>query len=143
MKLDPLDKVMPHMTPGLAQTLAQHDAAIEHLGSQMRTLQGEVHQGFAGISGTLAGLSSKFDKLDAQPKLNVHQAVQTALGISVLFSMVVGGIIWVTTSQFAGMVAEQKAVNEHLTRTTAKNSDEIKDLAGRADWNPVVQPLKR
>lgn len=137
MKLNQMDpKAMPVLPPGLSETLARHDTAIEHLGSQMRTLQGEVHQGFAGISVTLSNLSSKFDKLDAQPKLNLHQAVQTLLAISILFTMVVGGIMYVTSGQFATVLAKQEMTNDHVARN-------IDELGKRVGWHPDVQPAKK
>lgn len=110
-----------------AATLAHHDAAIGNLSHRMtgvetgmRTLQGEVHSGFSALKTELSALNGGLSKLDAQPKINLHQAVSTVLALAVLFSMVVGGIIWVTTSQFAGVIAEQKAFNSAISNRAEK-----------------------
>lgn len=95
----------------LMQTLAHHDAAISALGGRMtgvetglRTLQGEVHAGFNA-------LGSKLDKIDARPTFDFHKTVSTVVALAVLFSMICGGIIWITTGQFGAMIAEQKSFN--------------------------------
>jgi hypothetical protein len=118
-------------TSDLSKTIAHHDAAITQLGGRMTgveggllTLQGEVHTGFAT-------LGSKLDKLDARPTVNLHESVRTVLSLAVLFSMIVGGIIWVTTSQFAVVVAK---VDKHDT--------EIGRIAERIGWSARVEPAK-
>lgn len=107
----------------LRETLAHHDAAIQSLGGRMssletgmRTLQGEVHTGFTA-------LGSKLDKLDAEPRFDFHQTVSTVTTIAVLFSMVVGGIIYITSSQFAVTSAR---VEEH--------SRAIAELSEKSAW---------
>lgn len=127
-----------HSRNGLMQTLAHHDAEIRTLGGRMggvetglRTLQGEVHTGFSL-------LSQKLDRVDARPTLDLHKAVGTVLALAVLFSMVVGGIIWVTQNQFSGIVAEQKALNSSLSQRTDKNEAIIEKLAERVGWTPKV-----
>lgn len=107
----------------LAATLAKHDTAIDALTGRMagveqgvKTLQGEVHHGFTAIERSLqasnAALSSKLDRVEATPKLDVHKFIASTAAIMVMFSMLVGGIIWVTQSQFAGFVAKQDAIND-------------------------------
>lgn len=127
---------------GLMQTLAHHDAQITTLGGRMsgvetglRTLQGEVHAGFAG-------LVSKLDRLDARPTFDFHKYVGTVLALAVLFSMVVGGIIWVTRTQFDGVIAEQKAISSALTAKTDRTEAVIEKLAERIGWVPKVEPKK-
>jgi hypothetical protein len=122
-------------TSDLFTTLAHHDAAISTLGGRMtgvessvRTLQGEVHSGFAG-------LGSKLDKLDARPTFNFPELVRTVLSLIVIFSMVVGGIIWVTTAQFAGVVAEQKSLNANMAARIEKHETVLE----RIGWAAKVE----
>jgi hypothetical protein len=122
-------------TSDLFTTLAHHDAAISTLGGRMtgvetsvRTLQGEVHAGFAGLGG-------KLDKLDARPSLNFPELVRTVLSLIVIFSMIVGGIIWVTTAQFAGVVAEQKSLNANLAARMEKHETVLE----RIGWAAKVE----
>lgn len=124
-----------HPPTGITQQLAHHDAAISALGGRMtgvesglKTLQGEVHQGFAGMGQTLTSLNSKFDTLAARPTFDVHKTIGTVVSLAVLFSMVVGGIIWVTTSQFSGVVAEQKSFNQTVTKTLERHDQQIETL---------------
>jgi len=126
----------------LANTLAHHDAEIRTLGGRMsgvesglKTLQGEVHRGFGD-------LSSKLDKLDARPTINLHQAVSTVVGLAVLFSMVVGGIIWVTSSQFSGVIAEQKGVNAATNARMERHEALLDKLAERLGWTARVEQPK-
>lgn len=118
----------------LVQTLAHHDAAINTLGGRMTgvergmaTLQTEVHSGFNALNTTLNGFNSKIEQIGSRPQLDIHRMVSTVTTLAVLFSMVVAGIIWITTSQFAGMVAEQKGFN-------AVTSGQLDDLKTRVDW---------
>lgn len=104
----------------LRETLAHHDAAIQSLGGRMssletgmRTLQGEVHSGFTA-------LGSKLDRLDAAPRFDFHQTVSTVTTIAVLFSMIVGGIIYITSSQFATTVARVEAHESALANLNEK-----------------------
>lgn len=126
---------MPHRTPTpesereWATTIAHHDAAITNLSGRMhgvetglRTLQGEVHSGFANLSN---GLSTITSKLDSQPKIDVHKTISSVVTIAVLFSMIVGGIIWVTTAQFSPMIAKQEAFNASISRILDKHDTRI------------------
>jgi hypothetical protein len=119
----------------LFTTLAHHDAAISTLGGRMtgvessvRTLQGEVHAGFSGLGG-------KLDKLDARPALNFPELVRTVLSIILIFSMIVGGIIWVTTAQFAGVLAEQKILNTNIASRIEKHETVLE----RIGWAAKVE----
>jgi hypothetical protein len=119
----------------LFTTLAHHDAAISTLGGRMtgvessvRTLQGEVHAGFAGLGG-------KLDKIDARPHFNFPEMVRTVLSLIVIFSMIVGGIIWVTTAQFAGVVAEQKSLNANIAARIEKHETVLE----RIGWAAKVE----
>lgn len=119
----------------LIRTLARHDTAIEHLGSQMKTLQGEVHHGFSSINSMLTGLNSKFDRFDAAPRFDFHKTVSTVTKLATLFALVVAGIIWITTGQFAGTMAKQEALNGVVT-------DKLNRLSERVDWAPIVERKK-
>lgn len=137
---------MPQMTPEVASTFAHHEAAISNLGGRMtgvetglRTLQGEVHTGFAGIStnmnAQIGGLASKLDKLDSQPKFDFHKTVSTIVAIAVLFSMICGGIIYITNGQNAALIAEQKAFNSNIGKLVEKHDAEIEALQS---WTSTV-----
>lgn len=125
----------------LEHTIAHHDAQITTLGGRMSSmesglqrLQGEVHTGFSSIQGSLSALTSKLDRQEARPEFNFHQSVSTVLALAVLFSMVVGGIIWVTQSQFASVVAEQKGTNTAVSVRLEKHEAVIEKLAERVGW---------
>lgn len=120
----------------LLKTLANHDAAINTLGGRMsgvetsvHKLQGEVHTGFAA-------LGSKLDKIDARPTFNPHEMIRSVLSLAILFGMVVSGIIWITTGQFGGIVAEQKAHNSAVT-------EKLKEHSERLQWMPRVEPARK
>lgn len=122
----------------LLKTLANHDAAINTLGGRMsgvetsvHKLQGEVHTGFAA-------LGSKLDKIDARPTVNLHEVVRTVLSLAILFGMVVSGIIWITTGQFGGVVAEQKAHNVSVTEKLKEHKADIDKLSERTQWLPTA-----
>lgn len=121
-------------TDGLVATLAHHDAAIVNLSSRMtgvessvKSLSDDVHMGFSS-------LSSKFDKLDSRPHFDFHTSVRTILSLAVLFSMMVAGIIWVTTGQFGGVVAEQKSFNETMKARVEKHEDTLERISERMPW---------
>lgn len=118
----------------LMSTLAQHDAAINGLSSRI----GHVEKTL-GDHGTILhtiekAVTRQDGKLDGRPIFNFHQAVGTVLALAVLFSMVVGGIIWVTTTQFAGVLAKQEAINSALNDRTSKHETVIEKLADRVGW---------
>jgi hypothetical protein len=117
------------------QTLAKHDTAIEHLGSEVRTLKSEVHQGFSAINTALIGLGSKFDKMDAQPKFDFHRMVSTVVSLAGLFALICGGIIYITNSQNAALIAEQKAFNASIAKLVERHEDEIDTIR---DWKATV-----
>lgn len=135
-------RMMPGLSPEITSTLAHHEAAINNLGGRMtgvenglRTLQGEVHTGFAGIANSMntqiGALSSKLDRLDAQPKFDFHRTVGTVTTLAVLFSMVCGGIIWITTSQFQITVATTERTAASLSETR-RDVDHLREKLGWA-----------
>lgn len=112
------------------ETLAHHDAELRMLGGQVKTLQTEVHSGFASINTTLAALNSKFDRFDAVPKIDFHRTVSTVTTLAVLFSMVCGGIIWITTGQFQITTATVERNEARL----GKVEGNIYDIREKLGW---------
>lgn len=136
-------KTRPQTKDGLMATLAHHDAQITSLGGRMtgiensvRTLHGEVHSGFTAINQQISVLVSKIDKMDAAPKFDFHKTVSTVTTIAVLFSMIVGGIIWITTGQFSGAWSKQDAFNAQITRRVEANEEAMQRIHG---WTPAVE----
>lgn len=130
-------------TGELLSTIAHHDAAIASLGGRIEgvetglvKLNTEVHSGFAT-------LVSKLDRMEAAPKFDFHRTVGTVLSISVLFSMVVAGIVWVTTNQFAGVNAEQKAFNERTSKRLERHDDAIDQITAKLPWLADVRGGKK
>ncbi len=129
----------PVMPGNLSAQLAHHDAAIVNIASRvtgvesgLKAMQGEMHSSFQAVTGAISNLGSKLEKLDSRPQFDFSKTVGTVTSIAVLFSMVVGGIIWVTTGQFAGLVAEQKSFNhvasgrlDRVETRVEKMADEI------------------
>jgi len=144
----------------LVTTLAHHDAAINGLSGRMtgveaglNKLQDDVHNGFNGMQQTMTAavgaLSSKFDRIEARPSLDVHKVIGSVVSVAVLFSMVCAGIIWITTSQFSGFIAKQDAINEReksrnewQTGEINKSSDRLHRVEGEVsrigEWMTTV-----
>lgn len=141
---------MPHgpvMPSNLSAQLAHHDAAIVNIASRvtgvetgLKAIQGEMHSSFQAVTGAISGIGAKLEKLDSRPQFDFSKMVSTVMSIAVLFSMVVGGIIWVTTGQFAGIIAEQKAFNSvaigRIDRTEAR-VEKIVDEIGK--WHTTTR----
>jgi hypothetical protein len=134
----------------LAKTIAHHDAAISHLGGrltgvegELKTLKTEVHTGFATVqhqmSTQIGALGSKLDKFEGRPTFNFHESVRTVLSLAALFGMVVTGIIWVSTNQFAVFVSEQKTVNATTAAKVEKHEALMERIAERIGWTAQVQ----
>jgi hypothetical protein len=127
------------MPKDLTATLATHDAAINVLGGRMtgvessvRTLQGEVHTGFSA-------LGSKLDKLDSRPQFDFHQTTKTVLSLSVLFSMVCAGIIYITNAQNAAERARQEVLNSAIVEKVNKAESVLNKIDEKLDWVPVIE----
>lgn len=120
----------------LLKTLATHDAAINTLGGRLSGVETSVHKLQSEVHTGFAALGSKLDKLDARPTVNVHEVVRTVLSLAILFGMVVSGIIWITTGQFGGIVAEQKAHNTAVT-------EKLKEHSERLQWMPRVESSRK
>lgn len=106
----------------LSAVLAHHDTEIKNLGGRMhgvetglRTLQGEVHTGFASMQQAMNGLGNGLaalnSKLDSAPKFDAHKSISTIVSLAVLFAMICTGIIYISGSQFSSVIAEQKSFN--------------------------------
>lgn len=128
-----------HMPKDLMATLATHDAAINTLSGRMtgvessvRTLQGEVHTGFAA-------LGSKLDKLDAAPKFDFHRTVKTVSSLIFMFAAICGGIIYIVNSQSAAERARQEVLNSALTEKMNKAESVLEKIDQKLDWAPVVE----
>lgn len=130
----------------LATTIAHHDAAITGLSGRMtgvetglRTLQSEVHAGFNGMQHSLSeainGLGSKFDRLDAAPKLDMHKIIGSVVSLAVLFSIICGGIVWMAGSQFAGVLAKQDSFNTSITKTVERHETKLDSIG---EWMTTV-----
>lgn len=130
----------------LLTTIAQHDSAIETLGGRMtgvetglHSLQKEMHTGFTAVASSISALGSQFDKSDAQPRLDLHKAISSVVALAVLFSMIVAGIIWITSSQFGAVIAEQKGYNAAMSTRIGKvetSVDKLADAVGQ--WKTRV-----
>lgn len=136
--------------PDITAQLARHDAAIGALGGRihgvetgLRTLQGEVHQGFNALNQTLIGVNSKIDKLDSAPKFDFHKVVGTVVSLAILFGMVCGGIIYITTGQTGAQFAKQDIVNEKAQERIAEQGRLIKEIGERIDWMPSLSPPEK
>lgn len=125
------------------QTVAYLEAGHDDLGRRLgglekgfHILQGEVHTGFSNIQTGFSDIKSKIESLNARPTVNIHEVVRTVLSLAILFGMVVSGIIWITTGQFGGIVAEQKAHNQAVT-------EKLKEHSERLQWMPRVEPTRK
>ena len=115
----------------LARRMDHQEGRIDILSGALSKLQTEVHAGFARAESTSNAILAK---LDSRPTFNFHQSVSTVLQLAVLFSMVVTGIIWVTTGQFGGIVAEQKSLNADLKARLEKHDQTIDKLTEIVRW---------
>jgi hypothetical protein len=129
------------------QTVAYLEAGYEDFGRRLSglekgfsILQGEVHSGFAAIT-------SKIDQLrahsDAQPKFDLGKIIQGVRDAAILFSMIVGGIIWITTGQFSGTVEQQKALNATIVEKLKEDRAAIDALRERTQWLPSTPSVAK
>jgi hypothetical protein len=132
-------RVMKMAESDIKETVAQHQSEIAALGGRMsgvetglRTLQSEVHTGFAAISTMMHKVDSKIDRFDQRPQFNVHQWIGTLLSLSILFVMIVSGIIYVAQSQFSAVITKQDGINDRL-------AEKIDELGSRVGWYPSTK----
>jgi len=73
--------------------------------------------------------------------------VPTITTIAVLFSMIVGGIIYITQSQTAAVVAEQRSFNQTVVKTLERQTDKIERIDGEItninSWRATIIPAPR
>lgn len=120
----------------LLTTLIQHDSAIKGLSGDMAGLKSEVKALDISVSNGFTNLGQQLGKLttanELRPAFDFHKWVTTILTLAILFSMVVGGIIYVSQAQFSGIIAKQDATNERF-------SEKIDQLGERVDWLPTTK----
>jgi len=146
----------------LVASIAHHDAAIDGLTGRMagvenglERLQHDVNDGFRStqhsVGKAISELSSRFDKMDAAPKFDFHKSVQTLLALSVLLSLVCAGIIYISSNQFSGSIAEQRAVNDSVKGQLANHDERFRHNEERISrteqdlnsWQVVVRTAKK
>jgi hypothetical protein len=119
-------------------SVARLEAGYDDLGRRI----GGLEKGFSGLQSDMqSGFSevkAAIHAINARPTVNVHEVVRTVLSLAILFGMVVSGIIWITTGQFGGIVAEQRAHNASVTEKIKAHGDAIDRLAERTQWFPSV-----
>lgn len=120
------------------QTLAHHDAAINGLAARL----GHVEKTLGDHGSILHRIENAVTTQSARPQFNFHQTVSTVTTIAVLFSMIVGGIIWITTSQFSGFIAKQEAINDRDKNRLDWQSNELSKITERLGWTTRVEPAK-
>lgn len=111
----------------MMQMLAHHDAAIGGLSSRI----GHVEKTLVDHGTVLHRIENAVTKQDAKPTFDFHRTVGTVTTLAVLFSMVCGGIIWITTSQFASMATKVDRHDAVLER-----------MAEKLGWTARVEPRK-
>lgn len=122
-----LPKQQDGASDALERTLAHHDAAIINIASRVTSLEGSITTMAKDQAAGFQALRDSMAHLTATPRIDPHKTVSTVLHLAVLFSMVVGGIIWVTTSQFAPLVARVQ-----------QNETNINRLSDTQKWVPSV-----
>lgn len=116
----------------LRATLAHHDARLDNLSSRMTGVESGLKSLGTDMVAGFQTLGSKLDRVDARPHFEVHKTVSTVLSLAVLFSMVVGGILWVGSSQLAPIAAK---VDRHDAA--------IERLTNSSSWTATTQPAGR
>jgi hypothetical protein len=101
----------------ILKQLSHHDAEIKSLGDRM----GGVERGLGSLSQNVnhgfSDLSAKFERMNARPVIDLTKIVQTVFYIAVLFSMTLGGVIYVVQTQNAGM-----------TQSLSSSSSDLKEM---------------
>lgn len=113
-------------------TLAHHDARIDNLSSRMTGVESSIKGLGDAMVDQFGQLKSKLDRADARPSFDIHKTVSTVLALAVLFSMVVGGILWVGSSQLAPIAAKVERHDAALERLTNASA-----------WTATTQPVGR
>lgn len=111
----------------LRAVLVQHDTHINNLNGRI----GHVEKTLGEHGNVLQEIKTAVTRQDARPTLNFHQSVSTVLALSLLFSMIVGGIIWVTQNQFASLIGEQKGINTSVSKLLDRHQDRLEENSKR------------
>lgn len=126
----------------MMQILAHHDAAIGGLSSRI----GHVEKTLVDHGTVLHRIETAVTKQDAKPQFDFHKTVGTVVALAVLFSMICGGIIWITTGQFGAMIAEQKSFNGIVKDRLDRHDtalDKITEAIGAWRTNTTVREPRK
>lgn len=127
MAVTAVRRVIPGAGLDYRATLEHHDKELTNLAGRVGSLEVKLDAGFASVREAIAQ--------QKQGVVSLKDAVSVVLSLAVLFSMVVGGIIWVTTNQFAGMVAEQKSMNMETKSRIERHDVILEKLTERVGWS--------
>jgi hypothetical protein len=108
----------------IAGQLAHHDTLIHGLSSRI----GHVEKTLSDHGAILQDIRVAVTRSDAQPRLDIHKAVTTIVSLAVLFGMVCAGIIYISTKEFSGLVAEQKSFNQAIVRRIDRHETQIDQI---------------
>jgi hypothetical protein len=127
--------------------LVEHEQAIKGLSDDVGGLKLEVQGIHKAMNLHHHDLSSKFDKLmakdDARPVFDPHKWIGTILSLSILFVMIVSGIIYVAQSQFAAVIAKQDILNSNVNQSLSDQQQKLDDIGGRVGWYPTTKKAER
>ncbi|MGD9724516.1 MAG: hypothetical protein AB7U76_25025 [Pirellulales bacterium] len=115
----------------LVQQSSHHEGMINALSQRM----GHVETKLDAHDGKLDTIIHAVSKHENRPSFDFHKTISSITQIAVLFSMVVGGIIFITTSQFSPMV---QVVNRNEERVKKIESD-IGDVKDKVGWIARVE----
>jgi len=108
----------------IAGQLAHHDTLIHGLSSRI----GHVEKTLSDHGTVLQEIRVAVTRSDAQPRFDIHRAVTTVVSLAVLFGMVCAGIIYISTKEFSGLVAEQKSFNQAIVRRIDRHETQIDQI---------------
>lgn len=110
----------------LARLVQHHDGQLEGLNARV----GHVEKTLNGHGMMLQDIKDAVTKQDARPTFDFHQTVSTVTTLAVLFSMVVGGIIYIVTQQNSTFVQTVNANSQDL----GKIKDDVDSLKQKFGW---------
>lgn len=122
-----MDKIAGNRMSGssddLMQTLIKHDGLIQGLGSRID----HVEKTLGDHGAALSRIEQAVTKVGARPEFDFYKTVKTVQSLAVLFAMVVGGVIWITTSQFSNVAV-----------SVERHDKAIEQLSERVGWTAHV-----
>jgi hypothetical protein len=104
--------------------LAHHDNLIHGLSSRI----GHVEKTLSDHGTVLQEIRIAVTRTDAQPKMDFHKLVTSIVSIAALFGMVCGGIIYIATKEFGGLISEQKSFNQGISRRVDRHETQIDQI---------------